>query len=296
MPSVGAVQHWFVRRRGLASGLAVAGIGLGTLAMPPLASALIDAFGWRHAYLVLAALALVAGGGAALLVDSAPERSGNVPEGDRTPQDAAAVAQARGLTLGAALRTRPFWHLAIGSTLAGFGVFIPFVHLVPYAQGEGVARTTAVFLLGLIGIGSTIARFLFGGIADRVGRRVSSAAMFLGLALLMLFWLASHGPVTLGIFAVAFGACYGGFVALVPALIADYFGTRDLSSIIGILYSGVAVGSLIGPTAAGIAYDLAASYSVPILLAAALDLLAFLLVLGAPDPAAWRAGRSLPAG
>jgi MFS family permease len=53
VPAVGAVQRWFVRRRGFASGLAVSGIGVGTLVMPPLAAAFIAAFGWRDAYLVL---------------------------------------------------------------------------------------------------------------------------------------------------------------------------------------------------------------------------------------------------
>ena len=63
VPAVGAVQRWFVRRRGFASGLAVSGIGVGTLVMPPLASLLIDDLGWRDAYLVLGCLAAVIGGG-----------------------------------------------------------------------------------------------------------------------------------------------------------------------------------------------------------------------------------------
>ena len=56
VPAVGAVQRWFVRRRGFASGLAVSGIGVGTLVMPPLAASLITALGWRDAYLLLGGL------------------------------------------------------------------------------------------------------------------------------------------------------------------------------------------------------------------------------------------------
>ena len=66
VPAIGAVQRWFVRRRGFASGLAVSGIGVGTLVMPPLASLLIESLGWRGAYLALGALAALAGGGMAL--------------------------------------------------------------------------------------------------------------------------------------------------------------------------------------------------------------------------------------
>ncbi len=81
VPAVGAVQHWFVRRRGFASGLAVAGIGAGTLAMPPLAAAMIAAAGWRAAYAVLAVVALAAGIGAALFIEGSPERRGFLPDG-----------------------------------------------------------------------------------------------------------------------------------------------------------------------------------------------------------------------
>src|SRR6266404_601388 len=59
VPAIGAVQRWFVRRRGFASGLAVSGIGVGTLVMPPLATLLIEALGWRGAYLALGAIAAV---------------------------------------------------------------------------------------------------------------------------------------------------------------------------------------------------------------------------------------------
>src|SRR4030081_4056883 len=72
VPAIGAVQRWFVRRRGLASGLAVSGIGVGTLVMPPLASLFIETLGWRGAYLALGALAAVAGGGVALLLGKDP--------------------------------------------------------------------------------------------------------------------------------------------------------------------------------------------------------------------------------
>jgi OFA family oxalate/formate antiporter-like MFS transporter len=72
VPALGAVQRWFVRRRGFASGLAVSGIGIGTLVMPPLASFFIEALGWRNAYLILGGLAAVLGVGMALLIENDP--------------------------------------------------------------------------------------------------------------------------------------------------------------------------------------------------------------------------------
>ncbi|MCP2937697.1 MFS transporter, partial [Salmonella enterica subsp. enterica serovar Typhimurium] len=80
-PAVGAVQRWFVKRRGLASGLAVSGIGVGTLAMPPLAALLIDGVGWRDAYLTLGVLAAVLGVGASLLLENDPRERGLAADG-----------------------------------------------------------------------------------------------------------------------------------------------------------------------------------------------------------------------
>ena len=91
VPILGAVQRWFVRRRGLASGLAVSGIGVGTLVMPPLAASLIDACGWRGAYLVLGCFAAAAGGGMALLVEDDPRRRGMGTDGDPLRLDAQAA-------------------------------------------------------------------------------------------------------------------------------------------------------------------------------------------------------------
>src|SRR5882724_707260 len=91
VPAVGAVQRWFVKSRGLASGLAVSGIGVGTLVMPPLATLLINTLGWRTAYLALGALAIVIGGGLALLIENDPRDRGLSPDGESAALDAQAA-------------------------------------------------------------------------------------------------------------------------------------------------------------------------------------------------------------
>jgi MFS family permease len=108
VPSIAAVQRWFVRRRGTASGIAIAGIGVGTLLGAPLAHALIADFGWRQTYLVLAALTVVGALVAGALVRSAPERYGLTPDGD-PPHPSGASAMPSGLGLGEAMRSGPFW-------------------------------------------------------------------------------------------------------------------------------------------------------------------------------------------
>ncbi|MHC0508445.1 MFS transporter [Achromobacter aegrifaciens] len=275
VPVVGAVQRWFLRRRGLASGLAVSGIGVGTLLVPPLASALIELWGWRAAYLALAAAVAVLGCAAARWVENSPQDRGLQPDGDAASAvRAAPVSPPAGVPVLTAIRSRVFLLLYLAAMAGAFGVFVPFVHLIPYALDHGIAPGLAVLLLGLVGVGSTAGRFLLGTLADRLGRRASLATMYGGMAASLALWGACGQFWTLALFALVFGAFYGGWVALMPAVVMDYFGGRHVSGIIGALYTSVAFGTLIGPVAAGHAYDLSGSYLLPIVASAAGNALA----------------------
>jgi MFS family permease len=285
VPAIGAVQRWFVRRRGFASGLAVSGIGVGTLVMPPLATWLIASFGWREAYLVLGILAAIVGGGLSLLIENDPRDRDLGPDGD-PPRSGAQLNKAEGASVSAAVRSRRFISLYAANLICSFGVFVPFVHLVPYARDHGVAPSTAVLLLGVIGIGSTAGRFFLGGLADRIGRQRSLLLMFAGMALALASWAISTGLWSLGAFAFVFGVFYGGWVAVLPAVVMDYFGGRNVSGLIGILYTSVAFGTLVGPSTAGFAFDVGHSYTVPILVSAAANVVAVIIVATISDRAA----------
>ena len=277
VPAIGAVQRWFVRRRGFASGLAVSGIGVGTLVMPPLASFLIGTLGWRGAYLALGALAAAVGGGLALLIENDPRDRGLGPDGDPTPADAQ-PARPEGASVSQAIRSSRFISLYAGCLICSFGVFVPFVHLVPYARDHGVAASSAVLLLGVIGVGSTAGRFFLGGLADRMGRQTSLLLMFAGMAFALAVWVISTSIWQLTAFAFVYGVFYGGWVAVLPAVVMDHFGGRNVSGIIGILYTSVAFGTLIGPSAAGFAFDLSHSYTLPILASAGANIVAAVVV------------------
>lgn len=283
VPVLGAVQRWFVRRRGLASGLAVSGIGVGTLVMPPLASLFIETLGWRHAYLVLGGLAAVIGAGMALMIENDPRDRGLCPDGDPLQSGARSV-QPAGASVSEAIRSRRFVGLYAACLICSFGLFVPFVHLVPYALDHGVPPSSAVLLLGAIGVGSTAGRFFLGGLADRMGRRLALLAMFVGMALALAIWAFSTALWPLAAFALAYGVFYGGFVAFLPALVTDYFGGRNVGGIIGILYTSVAFGTLIGPTAAGFAFDINHSYTVPILASVCANIIAAGIVAGTKAP------------
>ena len=249
VPSIGAVQPWFAANRAFASGLAVAGIGAGNIAGPLLAAWWIELFGWRGAYGALAVFVLGLGGIAAFAIREAEHRTTGIREG---------------IPLAAAVRTTPFWLLFASLVLSCIGLFVPMVHLGPYAVDAGYSQAQGVALVSLIGLGSLLGRFTIGGPADRLGRLPSLSAMYAGLGAMFILWWAAGAYWVLALFAVVFGICYGAYVALLPTIVMDLYGPRSVSGIIGCLYTGCGVGTLIGPWLAGVAFDSWGSYHLPI--------------------------------
>ncbi len=285
VPSVGAVQRWFVTRRGLASGIAVSGIGFGTLLLPIVATPLIAWVDWRGAWLIFGLLILVAGGTAAFFISDSPEKYGALPDGDIVGQGAKVFAgPIAGVNLRDAVVSRPFLLFYLSLFVTWGGVSIQFVHLVPYAEDHGLSHSTAVAIFGFVGIGSIAGRFIFGSVADRVGRRSLMAAAFGGMAFMQTWLVFATEAWQLSIFAFAFGSCYGGIVALFPAITADYFGSRNASGIIGVLYTAAAFGSFLGPKLAGDVFDSVGSYTVPIAISAVCACIAAALVMSAAEP------------
>ena len=295
VPSVSPVQRWFVRQRGRASGFAVTGIGVGTFLGPLAAAAIMEFASWRTAWLVIGIAVIGLGLLFAVWLIDSPDKVGQRPDGDPPAPVVAGVAPAApppGFTLKAALRARPFWIQYLAILLLSFPLFVPFVHLAPYAQDLGIGRGTAVVIASLIGIGSMLGRLGMGGLADRFGRRASLVAMYVGMAAMLAWWLVSHTAWQLAIFAVVFGACYGGFVALVPAVTIDYLGPRSAGAIIGALYTSVAPGALLGPPIAGYAFDALKSYTWPLVGAVACMALATVVMALAPPVEKWRAAQA----
>lgn len=247
-PSIACVQPWFTRRRGLAAGIASAGIGAGTLLVPLLVALAVAGLQWRDTLRLLALAVLLIGVGAASLLRRAPAAT------------ASGVRQVPGATLREALRSPGFRWLYLVALSSGPIMFIPFAHVSAAARDLGIADAQAVGLVGMIGIGSLVGRFAIGALADRIGRRQTLVLMQVSMGASYLLWLGAGGYSMLLLFALWFGLSYGGIVSLLPALCMDLFGARSVAGIIGSLYSGAALGNLCGPFVAGAVFDHAGSY------------------------------------
>jgi MFS family permease len=242
VPMVAAVSAWFPRRRGIATGIAVSGIGVGTIVTPIVAAALIGSIGWRWAYVALALTTFAVLLVAAMLV--------------ATPPAHAAVP----LRLSPAVRTRVFARLYVSGLLMSFPLAITFVYLAPFAEDHHSSRFAASALVSLVGAGSVVGRLGLGWYADRRDRVATFRACLLLMAAACALWFAASAYAALAVFALLFGVAYGGWVALSPAVAADLFGAAALGGSIGALYTSGAVGSLAAPPLAGFVIDATHTY------------------------------------
>ena len=258
VPMVALVGAWFERRRTLALGVAVAGIGIGTLTIPPATAALIEATGWRDSYLVLAAVGVAALGLCALAAAPAPVKEGAVSA-----------------SLRAAMRDPQYRRLYLATALLGVPLFVPFVYLPSYAEERGVDPVLAAGLIGAIGTASVAGRLVLGAIAGPLGLLRVFRGCFLAMALsFVLWWLAGDDYAVLLLFAGLLGVGYGGYVALAPAVVAERFGVERLGALLGVLYTSAGIGSAVGPPAAGAIID-AGGYDPAIAASLALGLASF---------------------
>lgn len=262
VPALAAVQRSFDVHRGLASGIAVSGIGIGTALVPPLAHALSALGDWRVAFVVCGCLAALVGLGGALLLRPAPHlvQEGPLPLRPTPPS----------LVLG-----RRFALAYAGTLLVSVPAVLPHALLVATARDLDLGRQEALALLGLIGLGTIVGRFLLAALADAVGRRAVFLCCCAGMSASMLVWAAARAEPTLQAFALGFGALQGGFVALLPAFVADSFGARSVGGVLGVLYTSRGIALLVAPPALAVAVAVLAGH------AAALAVVALLGILGA---------------
>ena len=279
------VSRWFVKDRGLALGIALAGTSLGNGTLPPLNAALIGEVGFRSAFAWISLLPLLLIPIVLFVIRERPA--------DLTVQ--APVTGTRGdapvntvsLALGAALRTTNFWVLALIAMLTFFSIIGTQAHLNLYMLGRGFSQMdagfsyTVLFFLGLVG------KIASGFLADRLGRKpvfVSTIAiMGAGAALLT---LPSDDVLWAGL--VFFGLGWGGLYTLLQLLAADYFGPLHLGKILGAITVLDTFGGGLGPPLIGAIRDRAGSYDNAFLLVTGLVTLALLI------STQFRPGRSAP--
>lgn len=251
VPMVAAVARLFTARRALAVGIAVSGIGAGTLVLPPVAAVLIAHLGWRGAYRTLALLAA----GALLLCAVG---IGGRP-GEQAPQRMGASI----------LRSRTFVVMYLSALLLSQSLWIALVYLVPYAHSLGVSPVAAALLISALGVGSIVGRVVLAPVADRFTPLVAMKATVVVMAGSFGLWLAGPQYALLVGFAVLLGLGQGGWVSIAPTVLAGIYGAGVMGRTVGTLWTAGGVGALVGPPVGGLLIE-ASGYRVAIVAACAL--------------------------
>ncbi len=284
VPCNATVVRWFTLKRGLALSITSSGASFGVFIFPPLTTALIAAYGWRATYLILGLLAVFVVTSCATFIVRDPETMGLHPDGqppqEPPPSDAALnISLAADWTLAEAKRTMAFWLLTVIFSLTWLVVFMPMVHIVPFAIDLGISHFRAAMTISIIGFAGFAGRLSIGTVSDRLGRVPTLGMCLLLQALAFLGFTISTGLRLLYPAAAVFGFSYGGITALFPAVIGDFFGRTAVGAIVGFIFALAGSQAAFGPLIAGYIYNATSSYSTAFELSAALNAAALLLTL-----------------
>ena len=208
-----------------------------------------------------------------------PKELGLAPDGARRRGGGPARNQAvAGLGLGEVLRDRQFYLIYFSSFGAAVLSFMAFVHLPQQLVESGRDQMQAATIVAVIGLFSLAARLGGGAWADRVGRVAMIRVALVIMLLTSVLWAANPwGADVFYVVAALFGITYGLSIALLPTVIADSFGNKAISRIIGVMYTSFALAAFVGPTVAGLLHDRYGDYSLALdgcIVLSALSLLA----------------------
>lgn len=299
------LPNWFVRRRGLAVGLAFAGVGVGAIVLLPALQVAIDAYGWRTACLMMAGLSVIVVVPLnAILQRGRPADIGQLPDGDAATSDARpapnpivdAAWAATEWTVGRAARTSRFWWIFLANFTGLFVWYSVQVHQTRYLMDVGFGAADAAIALGLVGLFGVGGQIFIGALSDRIGREVCWAIANLGFvvtygALLALAAAPSH---TLMIVMVAFQGLLGyGLASLYGAITADIFGGPKYATIFALISLGGNIGAGFGPWLTGFLFDLTGTYGPAFVISIGLCLVSsFAIWMAAPRKVRLVAGQA----
>ncbi|MEE8413793.1 MAG: MFS transporter [Dehalococcoidales bacterium] len=254
------VVRWFVKKRGMMSGIMKVGTGLGMTVVPLAASVLITRFDWRISYLILGILVLVTAIPLAQLLKRDPSEIGQLPDGEKLQVSKNSILPETGLTFHEAIRTRQLWLVCGFYAVIFYIAQSVLVHIIPYAVDLGISQTTAASLISVIGGSSIFGRLVMGFTGDKIGHKRAVSFLFL-IMIAALAWLQVATELwMLYLFATIYGFNHGGFFALISPLIAGLFGTRSQGTLLGTtIFSGTLFGS-ISPVITGRIFDVTHSY------------------------------------
>jgi len=254
-PLTSTATKWFTARRGLAVGLVSSGIGVGILAIAPLARALTSAWDWRVALLVIGDLAWLVIVPVALLIREQPGDVGAAAMGG------AAARTGPDYSARQVLATPQFWAIAVTHFACCAAHSGPIFHMVTHATDQGIGPMAAATALGVSGLSSIAGRLGGGLLADRFGAKTTllSGLALQAVMIVLYLYVRELGPFYA--LAVVFGVSYGGVMPLYALVTREYFGEKVMGAAYGGVFLISTLGMGLGSFAGGVLYDRLGSYT-----------------------------------
>jgi len=277
VPLISTIARWFVARRSAMTGIAVAGIGIGTFLIPLVANQLISIYDWRTAYSLLGIAVLIVIVLASLFLKKDPAQTGQFPDGRSDIGEYQRQKEDAGYSLKEALYTRQFWLVCGIFFCFGFFTYAILVHISPHATDLGLSTTTAARFVATIGVASMIGKVLLGNLGDRIGNRNVYIICFILVAASLLWANRTKEAWVLYLFVFAYGLAYGGGSASQSPMVATLFGLKSHGLIMGTVNNGSTIGATIAPLVTGYLFDVTGSYRAAFLLVALIALIGLAL-------------------
>lgn len=273
------VSQWFDKRRGLALGISMCGVGVASILIPPIGQALITRHGWPTAYITFAAIATI---GIPLMALTMRE-----PVREQATRAKSAEAQAAGpigggttsLPLKRLLASREFVLLCLIFMLLAFGLNAVIIHLVPALIDAGFTGQSAANAVAWLGVGLIFGRIFAGWLMDLLFAPTAALVLFVLPAIGVAGLLVEDFLFLAPLFALLIGIGSAAEMDLMAYLTSRYFGIDNFGRIYGYFYSVFMIGSASGPLAMGIGFDLMASYRIPHIVSLVLILLVIVITL-----------------
>ena len=256
------IANWFREKRGIAMGVAIAGVSAGGMLMVEVAAAAIRAGGWRAGYVALALpILLIAVPLTVVVVRTRPPAEPRRAATMQPKEEALShLPELEGFSLAEAVEMRSFWLVAAATFLFAFTVYGILTQLVVYLIGIGYQPSTAAIVLGLMLGFNAAGKVVFGIVADRIGARVAMAVSFAIIACGIVLLLCSREGLLLASFLAVYGPTWGAPLALIPLLTIESLGLKHYGSLGGMLRIAEATGAVLGPLIVGRIFDLTNSY------------------------------------
>jgi MFS family permease len=297
------LPNWFIRRRGLAMGIAFAGVGIGSVTLLPWVQYVIEQTGWRTACTSMGLMVLIVLTPINLLLRKRPEDIGLRPDGDAAPHPSARpvsnivdpVWAGTDWNLPLALRTARFWWIALGYFCGLYIWYAVQVHQTKFLLDIGFSPNVGVWALGVVSLLGIPGQIMLGHASDRIGREAIWAISCLGFAICFGALVAlRYEPSLWLVYLMVFtqGALGYGLTSIMGAVVLEIFQGPNYGSIFGTIMLSALAGGAAGPWVTGLLHDLTGTYTIAFSIGIAVSFLsAFAIWQAAPGEVRAVAGK-----